>query len=777
MKRFLALVLSLALVCSLAACGESGSVELGDEEADIVRIGMDESDLNSVFSPFFSELKTDHDLVELTQIQLLQCDRSGKIVLHGIEGETRSFGGTEYTYYGPANVDVTEQTDGTVLYDIALKEGLKFSDGTPLTIDDVLFSIYVLCDPSYQGPNQLKNMPIRGIKDYQSGQISLSALLVKLGENNQDFSAVTEEQQNLFWDTVHHGLSAFAQSLIDSYQQMENANCKEGEEALIYTPKITAESFGWGELSEDATVQDLAMAMGDYFYWDFQKMNEFFTKESFLKLDTLPACLGEVYFYSEEKLNTEKGEAASISGIKKTGENTLQIIMDEPNVNAIYWLGSMNIAPLHYYGEVDLYDDQKGNFGFPKGDLSAIREKDEAPMGAGPYRFVEYSENRILYENNSYYYLGSPKIGRLEVICQDGAGSIENGNIDFVYKEHTSGNAMADEQIAAGDQAYPGKDSSYSYIGINPKLVNIAGEPDSEASKYLRRAIATVIAVCRQRGLEEAEDYSSYCVMKAPITASSWIEPLLNPVFTRDANGDSIFSPDMTMEDRESAAIKAAAGYLEKAGYTVEGDKITAAPEGAPEEIEAVLWAEDTAPEMIAMQAAGEMLADMGLNIKVVSAVNMQLEDEEYVVPLDGESALWLGLWEDTALSSGWYDDRIQVPWCVAADPSGHLRSIYFSDAENNGKDAGECASVFGVVDPVLDSLILEGENTVNNEARKDSYLRCFDVIEDWGCEIPMYQNRDSWAYRRAKIKEESVPRDLTCFYSWIREIHKLELT
>lgn len=777
MKRILALILSLVMAVSFTACGNRQPAETQAQEEDLLRIGMEKSSLNGVFSPFFTEWKSDRDIMELTQIRLLTCDRAGKIVFHGIEGETRPFCGTEYTYYGPANVDVTEHPDGTVSYDITLREGLKFSDGTPVTIDDVMFSLYVLCDPSYQGPNQLKHMPIQGIEEQRSNQVKLSALLAKLGEDNQDFSAVTEEQQTIFWDAVHHGLVAFAQSLIDSYQQMENAECEGEEEPLTYTPMVTAEAFGWGQLSADATVQDLAWTMGEYFHWDFQKINEFFTRESILKLDTLPELLGEVYSYSETVVKNGEGETVSISGIQKTGADTLRIVMNRFDVNAIYWLGSVYIAPIHYYGDTSLFDDENGTFGFPKGDLSGIRKKDEAPMGAGPYRFVAYSGEEISFEANEHYYLGAPKIDCVEVVCQDGSGTIEYGAVDFVYKEHTSGEAVQDEQISAGAEAYPGMDTAYSYIGINPGLINIDGEPDSKASKCLRRGIATVIAACRERGLEESEDYNSYRIMNAPISTSAWVSPDLNAVYARDENGGAIYDPDMTLEERETAAVKAALGLFEAAGYTVEEGKITDAPDSAPEGIEAVLWLDETAPEMIAMRTAERLLTEMGLDFKIVNAIEKREEDENYVVPDAGESAVWSGIWDDSALTSGWIDGRVQIPWCAAAEPSAHLRKIYFSDAENDGKHAGEHAHVLGVEDPLVDELILEGESTVDYEERADIYRQCFDQIEGWACEVPMFQNQDTWAYRRGKIKEESVPRDLTCFYGWIQEIHKLTLS
>lgn len=81
------------------------------------------------------------------------------MVLNGIEGETREYNSTDYTYHGPADCVVTENADGTVTYDIKLREDLKFSDGEPVTIDDVIFSMYVFLDPTYDGSVTMYSTP------------------------------------------------------------------------------------------------------------------------------------------------------------------------------------------------------------------------------------------------------------------------------------------------------------------------------------------------------------------------------------------------------------------------------------------------------------------------------------------------------------------------------------------------------------------------------------------------------------------------------------------
>ena len=113
----------------------------------------------------------------------------------------------------------------------------------------------------------------------------------------------------------------------------------------------------------------------------------------------------------EETLATAGGEEVSrIEGIKKVDQNTVTVTTKGFQAPAIYNICGIAIAPMHYYGDVSLYDYENDQFGFTRGDLSAVKAKTSAPMGAGPYKFVKY-ENKIVYlEANENYWRGEPKI-------------------------------------------------------------------------------------------------------------------------------------------------------------------------------------------------------------------------------------------------------------------------------------------------------------------------------------------------------------------------------
>ena len=216
-KSVLAVLLAGAMIVgSVAGCG-SNSSDAGNttdkaqegttQEAGSTTAGSDTplviatDSMSEKFSPFFGNSVPDRDVYEKTMVKLLDNDRAGEFIFNGIEGETKSYNGTDYTYKGIADLEVTENEDGTVYYDFKLREDVKFSDGENLTADDVIFTYYVFSDPSYDGSATIYSLPIEGMEEYRSGSVILYNLMLEKGAENTDFTYYTEEQQKQFFET------------------------------------------------------------------------------------------------------------------------------------------------------------------------------------------------------------------------------------------------------------------------------------------------------------------------------------------------------------------------------------------------------------------------------------------------------------------------------------------------------------------------------------------------------------------------------------------------
>ena len=412
MKKALALLLALAMIFALCACGKS------NEKALVVGY----SNFNSKFSPFFAETAYDMDVQQLTQIPLLTSDRTGAVIQKGIAGETVEFNGTPYTYYGPADLTVTENADGTVYYDFTLRKDLTFSDGKPITIDDVIFSMYVLCDPTYDGSSTLYAQPILGMEEYRSGMDSRGNEIFAAGSDGYEQNDLyTEAQYNAFWDYYNNKAGAdFAQEIVD-YCITNGYNAP--------TVSVAACAINWGfELADDATAQD---------FWDaivaaYDTVEEAEETESAggNRLSFTISNLG-----AEMQAGVTTGESASkIEGIQKIDDYNMRVVLTKVDATAIYQF-TLNIAPLHYYGDKKLFDYDKDSFGFPKGDLSGVRSKTTQPMGAGPYKFIEFKDGRVYFEANKKYFKGAPKIKNLQFLevaaDQDKLNGIMTGTIDI----------------------------------------------------------------------------------------------------------------------------------------------------------------------------------------------------------------------------------------------------------------------------------------------------------------------------------------------------------
>ena len=154
-KRILSFVLCIALCIGmmsvLAGCGKGG-------KADAFVIMTEQ--LDGLFNPFFYTAANDGTIVGMTQIGMLgsTLDENKEV--------TVAYGDNEAVV--TKDYDIVTNDDGTVTYNFVLKNGIKFSDGQPLTMEDVLFNYYVYLDPVYTGSNTLYSTDIIGLNEYRT---------------------------------------------------------------------------------------------------------------------------------------------------------------------------------------------------------------------------------------------------------------------------------------------------------------------------------------------------------------------------------------------------------------------------------------------------------------------------------------------------------------------------------------------------------------------------------------------------------------------------------
>ena len=226
LKSMLALIMSAVMICSVPVMAEEAASEAepaATEAAAHENFVFATATFGQKFSPFFATTAYDMDVVDLTQVGALAADRGGAIVENGIEGETINYNGTDYTYYGMGDVTVTQNDDGTVDYTIKIRDDVKFSDGEPVTIDDYIFSFYVLVDPTYDGSSTIYALPIEGMEEYRSGmQSKLDLILGTERAGYEENEYFTQEEYDAFWTAFDAAGEAFAQE-IDPDENVEFA--------------------------------------------------------------------------------------------------------------------------------------------------------------------------------------------------------------------------------------------------------------------------------------------------------------------------------------------------------------------------------------------------------------------------------------------------------------------------------------------------------------------------------------------------------------------------
>ncbi len=733
------------------AAEEPAAEEPAAEEpakADTLVVGY--SPFSQKFTPFFADTAYDQDVAGMTQLALLGTDREGNVIMNGIEGETRTYNGTDYLYTGIADLVITENDDGTVDYDFTMRDDIVFSDGVPMTADDVIFTLYVLSDPTYTGSSTFYAQPILGMEEYRSGMDTLFNLLVAAGPDNTDFTYWTEDQQTAFWADIEQAGEKFAQEIVDYCAAYGATNVAE-----------SAALWGFDGPAEDATGADFWAAIVEAYGGDIDTASETETAGSSIY------DLMENYDAYSTGVAVGSG-AANIAGIQKTGDYSIRITLTKVDATAIYQL-AQTVTPLHYYGDPALYDYDNNMFGFVKGDLSGVHAKDTEPLGAGPYVFKGYENGVVSFEANENYFKGCPKTKYVkfqETAEADKLTGLTTGLFDITDPSFT--NDVVDGIKAAnsngelvGDVVTTNSvdNLGYGYIGINADTVNVGGEPGSEASKDLRKALATLFAVYREPVIN-AYYGDRASVINYPISNTSWAAPKpadegYKLAYSTDVDGNVVITADMSQEEKEAAALDMAIGYLKAAGYTWDEatGKFTAAPEGASLSYEIIIPADGSGdhPAYGVLTSTKNALESIGITLNI----NDPADPNELWNALDaGTQNMWAAAWNATV------------------DPD--MYQVYHSS--NIVGLGGTDSNHYHIADEELDTLIMEARSTTDQAFRKATYKQCLEIIMDWGVEIPTYQRQNCVVFSTERVNMDTVTPDITTFWGWMNDIELLEM-
>ena len=143
----------------------------GGQKKDAIVIMTEET--SDLFSPFYATSGPDQDVVGMTQIGMLTSK------YNKTTGETEIVAGKDQATVAEAY----EISSDGLTYTFVLKNDMKFSDGYPLTMNDVMFNLYEYLDPVYTGSSTMYSTKIKGLSAYRT-------------KNNSDENAETVIESN-----------------------------------------------------------------------------------------------------------------------------------------------------------------------------------------------------------------------------------------------------------------------------------------------------------------------------------------------------------------------------------------------------------------------------------------------------------------------------------------------------------------------------------------------------------------------------------------------------
>jgi peptide/nickel transport system substrate-binding protein len=132
------------------ATDKSKSPEAAKKRTDTVVVALTEP--GGVFNPYFYHNGYDGNVTSVMFAPLVDVDETGKPI--------------------PQLAEKWEISDDQLTYTFHLRPGLKFSDGSPLTAEDVAFTLTILHDKAYDGETNIFEAHIKGGQAYKEGKAS-----------------------------------------------------------------------------------------------------------------------------------------------------------------------------------------------------------------------------------------------------------------------------------------------------------------------------------------------------------------------------------------------------------------------------------------------------------------------------------------------------------------------------------------------------------------------------------------------------------------------------
>lgn len=398
MKKILGtLALAATSVLALVSCNKDVSnSNKANEEVPLI---FSTQEVDQVFNPFYSTTGPDSNVVAMTQISMIGNDKNGKPTC----GEDEPVVVLDY--------DITTTGTGDeqrTLYSFVLKNNVKFSNGSPLTMKDVLFNLYVYLDPAYTGSSTIYSTDIVGLQEYRTQSSD---------ENEQDsfmdrFRLVAKTRVDnllLAWDEI------YGNSILDlTPDQFKEALTTTTVSSAEYGDKLVEDFEKTMSLFKEELESDYSLAVDTYQDIVFTSEDGTLIKNKFTT-DVEAFLYNEGYITFDKKDNDGKGSFScafgSLDDVKTwTKEQAINMIYEEKIPGSLdeilnYWATATNLS--EYLTNIAMQEYFEENTDRLYKNISGIKfanRTESVTVKGKEYQKVEYNED------------GSPKEGYNEVL-------------------------------------------------------------------------------------------------------------------------------------------------------------------------------------------------------------------------------------------------------------------------------------------------------------------------------------------------------------------------
>ncbi|MCL2637323.1 MAG: ABC transporter substrate-binding protein [Oscillospiraceae bacterium] len=699
------------------------------------------------FSPLHSMSAGDIDVMSVINTPLVTLDRRGEVVRNAAVGEWRAFGSGEYYYEGIADTAISISEDNNTILTFRLREDVFFSDGVNMTADDIISTLYALCDTNYRGRyGAVGLLPIDGLENYKTNAASdiyeKYAEIVASGEFSAEQAELYYECQRQAWLAhIRAVMDYCVQNYADSAYIIADGDIHRDEWLQVALAMMVWKIADFPELSAGeygsfTSVSGRQWNLTTQFPSLIDLYNEFYALydgdlEAYINaeqigqpwLDNVTRRAELLFIREMAALEEENSGADSISGIRRLNNYTVEVSLTGNNPSAVY------------------------AFTFPV----VPRHSNNTPLGAGPYKLIAYYNGVAALEANEFYYKGAPEASEISFVEMNPDDLIYNaalGEADIIAVTAT-GETLGEiyAYSTAGLEAQEFDYGAFGYIGFNAERISIDEEPLSEESVNLRKGIAVIMAAYRDISVWNYYEGSAK-VSEYPLSSVSWAAPrrgdnAFRTAFGINVNGEEIFEPDMNKARRLEAAKRAALGYFEAAGCTLNaaGNAIIELPEGMSGNYEVYIvgYGAGRHPSFLLLTMAADALRSVGINIDII---DVSSSAELYEAVFGGTADMWCAAWQGE----------------VSPNTSKAFSSL---GAEN----------FFGLSDEAIDQRI----DLANTSLNLEFYRNALELVLESAVCVPVYQRQRYYIFSGA-LEQSTIEADLTAHYSWAEIIWKIKI-